>query len=951
MALLANPEIHAKATEPKISDSTSAENNSSVEAKPKGGPQRHEIALDGKTEAIGILPESKKAIAERLRVRLGIAMDLSEDQKRLGTFDRLLLQKGEQVIEKFAGLESMDREDLAVAWAVIHDELIQKSSATDRMVKQEQAEGKPAKFQRLSNIPFLRRFARDEEPGGPVIDTRVIHSEAPHLTSDYMDKLHFVEWSPDEIEQDLKSLNNLRVAVEKQLGFETSEDDWAIPDFQKGSRSRLNNAVVDRMDLILQREHEGKSYVELHQEDPVKATMARHKAIQEGLMHFSPEFAKSVLTAEKPEVDIARINKQLAEIDKPADPEDIALKTTENTEAQIKRDSAKKEYEGMRDSEDKAELDVVSAEDAVEDARANFKAVDGTLVKEIEALRGDLAALPPPPSGLDAEAMSAFTAGNRAERDRIYKEIDKKETERKRMLLEIATAERAKIKAERKRGVLKDGEDVKGSIKWAKKAYDDAEKDFKDKEKALKELTEPGDEKADRKRALEMWRAIMERDSGGVLNYEKIIALGFAQKGDEARFTRDQLASVLETDEDQLAGAELIREHIFGVIDDEWDINPKNQELAREILPDDEIAVAIIRTFNLDVKALGLPADADPQTVLKKLLPYLKNANQFQVGDMMRFIVAQGLRGAEKGRHILRIEDRFLDTKAENRLDAFGILRENMGNVEIGRTEKTLHPQVRWEGSVSKINGAIFGAVLPITETEFNFRVTEEFDGGQVAAGVEVNVNEEFLKYLPTTSNPNMPLEIRQNFYDATGAVRIEVREMRRKGLFGKEELKGLRIPEWVTVSDPVLNGGIGQDGKFHAATSADMLDALENIYSSELPRKLATQTANEVLSMSPKERVEVIKGVPEFIVTYPEAGTGVMHDVRIRLDNNGDFWIAEPDGSNEQELKAHFMRRENDFRGARQALSTDERQGLQREFGTIEQYIGMSILENQQYK
>jgi hypothetical protein len=925
------------------SSDTSAASPLSTEARPVAGPPRHEIVLDGGDKKTELLVDTSGSLAERLRVRLGMAEELQKDQKRLGTIDRLLLQKGAGVIEKFAGNEALTREELSVAWVVIHDELIQKTSATDTMVRKEISEGKPARLQALKNIPFLRRFSRDEEPGST--NTGVVSSEAPRLTSDYLEKLHFTEWSADEIETDLKALNNLRVSVEGQLGFETNKDDWTVPDFQRGGKSRLHNSVVDRMGLILAREHEGKTFAELHHEDPVIAAQVRHKAIQEGLMHFSDEFAKSVLTAEKPDVEVGKITRQIEEISKPADPKEEEAKTAERTEAEAKYRSAKSQYERLSASEDQAELSVTSAQDEIDEARANLEAVQESLKGEIRSLREDLSSLPPPPSGVDADAMRVYNEGVRAERDRIYREIDRRDQELRRMLLVIASAEQKKKRAERNRDVLKKGEETKGSIAWAKKAHEDAERGFREKEEALKELKEPAGDKADRRRALEMWRMVMERGSGGSLNYEKIIALGFAQGGDEARFTRDRLASIEEAD-GQLEGAELIREHIFGVIDEKWDIDPKDRELARSMLSDGQIANSIVRTFNLDQNALGLPG-LDEQEKLKKVLPYLKNATQFQVGDMMRFMISRGLRGAEKGKPWMEVEESLLEARAETRLDALGLLREDMGEVKIGRNEN-LRPQFVWQGRVRELHGKIFGLPGPadmITGTDLNFRVSEVFDGGLVTAGVEVEVNEEFLKNLPPTEVPTMPLEIRDKFYK-NGVLRTDIVEDIRKwkqgrnGLRRETEAVSKDVPDWVSVSDSQLS----------AATSVDMLKALSDNYSADIPRKLATQTANEVLDMEPAERLKVINGLPDFSLTFTQADTGDNIDVNIRVDNKGDFWINDPD-LGEMELPAYFKRREEKFRGDRKALTTDERQALRKEFGTIQQYVGMRILENQQFR
>ncbi|HVF69062.1 MAG TPA: hypothetical protein VNA13_00705 [Xanthomonadales bacterium] len=891
------------------------------------GVKRREVSRSGSTAEVGFSAVSRGAMADRIRERLGVSQELFKDKARLDVIDRILLKRGEEIASKIDASSELTRDELALAWTVIQDDLRQKASAAKMAVDEQ-----PEKFQKLKDAPVIggifRRYASEAT-------TRVTESDGPRLTTEAVKTHGITEWNQDAIAAELRQLNELRADIEGKLGFGTRSADRTLPNFDKQNGDLLHDSVVKSLSLILERKHLESSLAELRKINRVEAASIEQQAIQEGLMRFAQEQAKALLIAERPDVDIARIQNQLDKINKPADQEEVDKAHAEAHQAIQDKNDAQTRLDQLTNSKESVIDAVEDTEEAKQEAKDNYDNLKPILSAEIKSWEARLDALPEPTADeiADKDAMRAYNERDATRRKPIVAEIDKRHLEIRRLLLEQTKTDYAHTKAVRKKDALLSADDtLRGSLAYAKKELTEKEVDLKKKLKAEEKLKEPAGQKANKKRGLEIWKSVMERDSNGVLNYEKIISTGFAQGGDEARYTQDQFADTTATG-GTFVGAELLRESIFGVIKDEWVSDPKNKALIRKMLSDEAIGRGIVRIFSIDTTNYGLA----------NLLPQLANADQAQIGDLTRFLISEGLRSAEKGDPFLKVSERYAKPKARIEHEALGILEEEMGVVKLENMGTLVNPRVIWEGPVREAHGRIFGSLIPITHTELNFRVTEEFNRGLVIAGVQIEVNEEFLKYLPVNVSANMPEEIRRYFYDSAGAVRTELRQP------SDRTLRSLNIPEWITISDPAMNGGTGQLEKFHAVTSADMLNALGAAYSSEIPRKLATQTANKVLDMPPAERKDAIKGLPEFNITFAEADTGNPINCSIRFDNNGIFWIS--DGGEEMQLEAYYTRREENYRGDRQTLESAEREALQQEMATIQEHIGMRILENQQYK
>ena len=121
----------------------------------------------GNPENVGLNVDARASLSQRIRDRYEIAKDLDNDpsKPRLNEYDRFLLQRGEGFVDKLAGGEALNEEELTLAYSVITDELIQKSTTT-----RQEIESGTGRFARMREVfgetrvvgGIVRRFSRAE---------------------------------------------------------------------------------------------------------------------------------------------------------------------------------------------------------------------------------------------------------------------------------------------------------------------------------------------------------------------------------------------------------------------------------------------------------------------------------------------------------------------------------------------------------------------------------------------------------------------------------------------------------------------------------------------------------------------------------------------------------------------------------------------------------------------
>ena len=159
---------------------------------------------------------------------------------------------------------------------------------------------------------------------------------------------------------------------------------------------------------------------------------------------------------------------------------------------------------------------------------------------------------------------------------------------------------------------------------------------------------------SDQARALNLWCEAVE-------HYEKLVQTYFSA-GYESDYSFEQLASAHRRQDGSMLGAERLRELILGVPDHFLHYDPI---LARKMLPDETIALAIIRTHRLDVVSSLSPERVNFSNITDRLkntvgqtrltlgrqllvatLPYLRSS-QFQIAFLVRLLIQEGARAAE----------------------------------------------------------------------------------------------------------------------------------------------------------------------------------------------------------------------------------------------------------------------------------------------------------------
>lgn len=136
-----------------------------------------------------------------------------EHEWRLDPIDRLLLSpRGQEIITKFFTTDDTEgpgQLDVAVAWAAILDELLQKTAATGRRVEQVVTEETLPRFwARRSPRKLRQRSVRQARQvtrltGTPPCD--------PRFSTNYIETLGFAYWDDERIDSDIMALDMARI--------------------------------------------------------------------------------------------------------------------------------------------------------------------------------------------------------------------------------------------------------------------------------------------------------------------------------------------------------------------------------------------------------------------------------------------------------------------------------------------------------------------------------------------------------------------------------------------------------------------------------------------------------------------------------------------------------------------------------------------------------------------
>lgn len=949
--------------------------------KPKSEVQQYHVIESGKTDVdVDLDKETKGEIVRRLLKRKQNVEELKLDEKRQTKLDRLLLNLAPETIARLEKGE-LTKDDLALSWYVLHDDLIQKSAAASQLIKD--SAGQPGRFERLRDIPIIGLLSR--EPTGPQTQ---LESTTQRLTSEYTREIRFAEWDSQRIENELVELNQLRLAIEQSFferGFRDPLYDQvstSIYPLELGLKAgnRFHDKIVHNLsgpEGVLAQRYNGRTYLELWESDRVAAVGALHEANQRALTEFAREKTKLFLQKEKPEVDLTVIEAHAKKLEERPKPEDIGPFQEEKTKAETELIEVGTQLNQLKSRLESVTQGLPEFDRKYLEAQASYDAemasVDTEIAEAEQFLRDIMADQARTPPGLTPQQESQFKqnitpiisgARTSLESARSYKRQLSSERSKAKAAFDQQTQLRTSLQAE-----ITNSQNALTTKEQNKRT---AENSLKAKQEEIEKGGSP--EKREQASALRKWTELVQDNK-----FEKIIDSRYSQKhGDE--YTRERLANIAEKPDGQIDGAERIREHIFRVINPA-DYNPA---LARKMLSDESIAKAILWTYQFDtrrpIEAAGgnsfdnllreLELRKNSLTVWPKAedvpdvererigeerealerdirnrerqlvqltLPQLRRSN-FEVGDLLRFMVHEGLKSAEKGNPYLEISDYYRQTRPELQLEAESIYRTDVGHTEIeGRT-------VTWDGEVPNLElSRTFGTPLPI-----HVRVRQELSGREVQYSYQAETNEKFLQSLQDTAPAALNPEIRRVFYDVDGNLRTELRGRDRREIARmiRERRFTFNIPQWITLGERRYDSVV-------APATEQALDDLSTV-SPELPRMLTSSVADNILQKSPQERLGLLRGlaveIPVNDVPFTGGAAGETRNYRIDFDNNGNFWIIDTTTHERSEPNAFYDRRLETYRQRLgvQTLSPEERNNLRNEFLQIQGALGREVLRAQ---
>lgn len=921
-------------------------NGAPAEAKPppkEEGPKESSFRDEGSNlRAVTLDQDIRDLIANKLFHRVDALTNGStkENQPR-STIERALGTHGESLIKKLEGGEALTRDEIALAWFAIRDEMILKAGAGGQIITDSTT---PEQNAWTRNIPAIGRLFYREKQVNTALATGD-HRLGSGLAADQA--IHDTE---------LTDLNNLRITIEESFFPGGIKDPMWDRDFGSSAPFTLAEAktghkmldrVVENTKAIMAKKYEGQELGQLWREHPTAALEVMHEATQIGYTEFASQSALEILKNEGPAKKIGTLGATIEAhatklaTDKKAD--DITKLTGEQTTTQAAYETVKTEHDTfVKDLKD-TEEQIKKAEVTVKRTTGNEATLKPRYTADLAVAQNDTAAardvfkdpnLKPTRPG---KSPGTHVANEQYDRYRAtLKECQTKEQEAQDRLNKLSDdkifAKIALKEATQKKTDIESAPDfatkkttLEAELKDKKDKFDKATKDLKDKQD---EATDPEKVKATKEKAeaLRTWKKVGE-------NYSAIMEARFNQKDPRFdEFTLDKLASIGLTKDGELEGAEKIREHIFRITQGgEYDAT-----VARNMLSDEAIAKAIVFIYktNVDVVQDGdslqglfdkistekgrldtaLPADREAiqagihsleGVALQRVLPELTQS-KFMAGDLLNFVVTQGLNAASNGEAFLEIDDSFTRSRpvVERQTEH---LAPSDGRTEINVEDR----QFTWEGSVDSYNP--FG-IAP-SARPLDMRVRQTLTRNQDAVVIETRSTPQFIQSLPDVYGGTVPDSLKF-FYDKNGRKRTDENWMRTR-------------PEWVRLGE-------------EKDPSVDQILTFLDVEVPDISDRITSSTVDSVLRLTPVERKTLLAGIP---ATIDIAGYS------LRFNNDGNFYMNDPVIGREVELGQFYKGLSDEYmqNNNLQPLSDADRETLGDIVKLVQTTLGREILKAQQ--
>lgn len=255
--------------------------------------------------------EDRRAIAYRITHRTHVTRAMPrEEQRHLLFLEQMLLALGPdlaQAFEREAVVQS--REDVALAWFLVMSELIDKTAATGKLVREHELTASER-----AELFRPRGFFRRRPDIVPVEQTyEVVRSSAPALISPYAKTLGISDWDYENewLDQDSIDLHRLRGTLEYTLEFSSGsplpkETCWTRLSFTPMDVD-IHRLVHKRIDVNLKLKSCDRPYADLCSDADrgnIDSGLTLHwvlrRAVDESLSEYRLDLAKATLLAEGP---------------------------------------------------------------------------------------------------------------------------------------------------------------------------------------------------------------------------------------------------------------------------------------------------------------------------------------------------------------------------------------------------------------------------------------------------------------------------------------------------------------------------------------------------------------------------------------------------------------------------------------------------------------------------
>lgn len=866
------PEDVARPVVQTETDDGSEDNSSPVI--PEGTVIQAEILRGGKLEPVQLTEETRGETIRRLTKRRIESQRLKDEKRPLSAIDQMFLSIGEQEIASLNKGELTPRQ-LAISYFELLTELYEKGISAGKLIKDQKI---PPHYE--TRFKIFRHLV----PGK--LETKLVNAKTG-LSTEYTKEGGYSGWNSERFINEIDQLNGLRQEIETAMFGQSFENPLfdqistgMLPtEFLTKTGNAYHDKVVDQLmgtHGVLTLRYPGENIESLLEKNPTAALQSLHEAMEQALFAYSPQLAKELLLSQKPNGNLEAITKQIQQRENPETQKALDQATKEAGKASEGATKAEAKVETLRQQLENLKEQLPGKVQEYDDLESQLTTAEGRKDKTIDFWMKRLEAIDKrpasaPPAGLKdsdkADFIRAAEESKSAERQQIVQDIAKIHHGIEDLDIKVTQAKqvRSRLEAEIKR---LEGENIidpdsgevtgnTGDIYKAEKILEAAirtDEAQKADVEARKKEHEQGSAEAQKLRG---WQ------NAATSRYGKVIETLFSE-GYEGEFTGEELSNTAETNNGQLVGMENLRELILGT-----DLSP---ELRRQMLSNEAIAKAISWKYKLgnnqeandllsgidniraiitirrteqaratsqrtqqrlqrQISALESQITRDIRNLSLQVLPSL-NRSTFQTGELIRFVIDEGLISSAKGQSDLQIREKFTKPIAEMepvfKAEVQSIYRQDIGDATITRDNQN-RPVVTWESEVKDSQLArelASGVALLGTNAEMplSFQIAATVNRENIENALQVKVDSSLLGMLPLTykelkarirtlsaRNPALKEDTLKNLSALyhNGHLRTELRGGIIRRLISRERIS--EIPSWITVakdsiSDPNPN-------------------------------------------------------------------------------------------------------------------------------------------------